>query len=166
MIKICFIRHGETDWLKNGRVQGWANNPLNDTGVIQILNTVDKLKSHSWDVVVSSDTKRAYDSAKIITSELDLPLVTTPFLRERGWGSAEGKIKENIPNDLEADAETLKEFTRRVIRFREFLQEVALLYNSIIVVSHIGFLRCYMAQNYKVRIDEWNNGDYKIFGGG
>ena len=65
---IYIVRHGETDWNKEHRIQGHIDIPLNDKGRQDALNAKKKLKNVKFDVVFSSPLQRAYETAKIIMS--------------------------------------------------------------------------------------------------
>ena len=65
---IYIIRHGETDWNKEHRIQGHQDIPLNDQGRLDAKVAKKKLKNVKFDVVFSSPLKRAYETAKIITN--------------------------------------------------------------------------------------------------
>jgi uncharacterized phosphatase len=67
---ICIIRHGETDWNSSGRLQGREDIELNDLGRRQAIQTSGYFETESWDVIVSSPLKRAYETAQIIASLL------------------------------------------------------------------------------------------------
>lgn len=66
MTQVCLVRHGETDWNKQGKVQGRTDIPLNETGVGQAEQAANHLEKEKWDVLVSSPLKRAKRTAEII----------------------------------------------------------------------------------------------------
>jgi probable phosphoglycerate mutase len=92
--RLLLIRHGETDWNRDHRVQGRTDIPLNDTGREQARDaaaTVAALLGDAPAVVASSDLSRARETAEIIAGDLGLPAPwTEPLLRERSYGEAEG----------------------------------------------------------------------------
>ena len=77
----AFIRHGQTDWNREGLLQGSSDIPLNDTGRAQARDALMTLRSMPWDVVVSSPLRRARETAQIIADALGLELGGTlgPF---------------------------------------------------------------------------------------
>ncbi|MNZ62970.1 Glucosyl-3-phosphoglycerate phosphatase [compost metagenome] len=90
---IGFIRHGKTDWNAEGRIQGQTDIPLNNEGIRQAHALAERLSREDriWDVVVSSDLKRAYETARIISDKLHIPLLSGDVrLRERYFGEVEG----------------------------------------------------------------------------
>jgi len=92
---ITLVRHGETDWNRDRRVQGSTDIPLNDTGRAQALVAAASLRvalpADVPVVVAASDLVRARETAEIIAADLgvDAPELY-PDLRERGYGEAEG----------------------------------------------------------------------------
>lgn len=94
MTTLTLVRHGETDWNAQGRIQGSSDIPLNDTGRTQARQAAVALRDtvHEGPVVVAcSDMSRARETAEIIAAGFDLAEVRSyPQLRERGYGQAEG----------------------------------------------------------------------------
>ncbi|MCC2032032.1 histidine phosphatase family protein [Microbacterium allomyrinae] len=95
MTALTLIRHGETDWNRDRRIQGSTDIPLNDTGRAQARATGAALRERlDLDVpftVVSSDLSRARETAEIIAAELGMAEPRAyPGLRERAYGEAEG----------------------------------------------------------------------------
>lgn len=94
MTTIILVRHGETDWNRDRRIQGRTDIPLNDTGRRQARDAAAALRVQLGEVdplVVSSDLSRARETAEIIAAGLGVPLSHAyPELRERAYGDAEG----------------------------------------------------------------------------
>ncbi|TFV82307.1 histidine phosphatase family protein [Microbacterium sp. dk485] len=95
MTLLTLIRHGETDWNRNGLIQGSTDIPLNDTGRAQAREAGMLLAERREDdtpiVVVSSDLSRAAETADIIAEVLGVAAPHRyPGLRERSYGEAEG----------------------------------------------------------------------------
>lgn len=88
--RICFIRHGETDWNVARRIQGQTDIPLNDTGRSQALAMAFNAAHYDFRAVYSSDLGRALDTAKMIAARRGLEVCTTPLLRERHFGIFQG----------------------------------------------------------------------------
>jgi uncharacterized phosphatase len=88
---VAFIRHGQTDWNRDDRMQGSSDIRLNDTGRAQALEAVEVLRPVTWDVIVSSPLARARETAEIIADALDLELgASYPEFVERDYGPFEG----------------------------------------------------------------------------
>ncbi|MDE7247329.1 MAG: histidine phosphatase family protein [Lachnospiraceae bacterium] len=92
---IYLLRHGETDWNREGLLQGHTDISLNEKGRLQVKDTVKKLSGLETgiDYVVSSPLKRALESAEIAAVLLDYPkerIGVEKLLIERGFGDGEG----------------------------------------------------------------------------
>lgn len=94
MTEIWFIRHGETDWNRARRLQGWKDIALNDTGIEQARLLCERLEidagQQPFDAIYSSDLLRAHATAQPIAQQLGLRIRTEPGIRERGYGVLEG----------------------------------------------------------------------------
>ena len=87
---LFLFRHGETDWNRDGRLQGHTDTPLNETGLAQAQALVERLRPHRLDAVISSDLARAWTTGQIVAEGLGIPLICDPGLREAQIGEAEG----------------------------------------------------------------------------
>src|SRR3989339_1568200 len=88
--RICFIRHGETDWNVAKRIQGQTDVPLNETGRSQALAMAFNAAHHDFSAIYSSDLQRALDTAKLVAERRGLKVNTLPQLRERHFGIFQG----------------------------------------------------------------------------
>jgi uncharacterized phosphatase len=87
----ALIRHGQTDWNAQRRLQGATDIPLNDVGRDQAREAVDVLSAFEWDAIVSSPLSRAAETANVIAAGLGLNVTRhIPSLAERSFGQAEG----------------------------------------------------------------------------
>lgn len=160
MTEILLIRHGETDWNAERRLQGHLDIPLNAVGVRQARACGYALRNEPLDAIISSDLQRARQTAQAIAAGRELVVQTLPGLRERCYGAFEGlrrpDISERYPHafaawqahDIDArfpegtrPAETLREFSARAIGTLTALA-VAHSLRRIAVVSHGGVLEC------------------------
>jgi 2,3-bisphosphoglycerate-dependent phosphoglycerate mutase len=91
---LFLFRHGETDWNREGRLQGQNDTPLNATGLAQARVLAERLRAYRPEAVVSSDLSRALTTAQVIAETLRLPLITERGLREVSVGLAEGMLWE------------------------------------------------------------------------
>jgi probable phosphoglycerate mutase len=87
---LFLFRHGETDWNREGRLQGHTDTLLNATGLAQAEALVERLRSHRLDAIISSDLARAWTTGRIVAEGLGIPLIGEPGLREAHIGEAEG----------------------------------------------------------------------------
>jgi 2,3-bisphosphoglycerate-dependent phosphoglycerate mutase len=150
---ILLVRHGETEWNAAKRIQGQTNSSLTERGRAQANTLADELDGESIAAVYSSDLDRARETAEILAARLDLPVVLDPALRERNFGSWEGKtvaeLEEQWPgawarwregNEGEGDVEDHLALAERV---RDAIRRLAAAHpgERILVVAHGGVIR-------------------------
>ncbi len=95
------FRHGQTDWNKEGRIQGHLDIPLNDVGRAQAIAMGMALKRYQPHAFLSSDLSRAWVSAELAVQSIDpaLPIFKDARLREIHLGLLQGKTKAEIERD-------------------------------------------------------------------
>ena len=84
--RICFIRHGETDWNVEKRIQGQIDIALNETGRAQAMAAAFNAAHHNFTAVYSSDLMRAHETACAVAEGRSLEVVKLEVLRERHYG--------------------------------------------------------------------------------
>ena len=120
---LFLVRHGETVDNANKIMQGQTQGQLNEEGVRQAQQLREQLAGTSIDAVVSSDLKRAVDTARIVAGPHGLEVVTTPLLRERDWGSFTGRYIPDLKDEVwPDDIETLDAMLARAGRFLSFIK--------------------------------------------
>jgi 2,3-bisphosphoglycerate-dependent phosphoglycerate mutase len=155
-VRVLAIRHGETAWNVDTRIQGQLDIGLNDTGRWQAARLAEALADEGIDAIYSSDLSRALDTARSVAGRCGLPVQTDAGLRERHFGSFQGQTWAEIENGHPAESlrwrkrepdfgppggETLQGFYERVVATASRLvaghagQTVAL-------VAHGGVLDC------------------------
>ena len=101
--RLLLIRHGETAWNIDSRIQGHTDIPLNDVGRWQAERVALALADEGVDAVFSSDLQRARDTAEAIARTVSRPLQLDEQLRERHFGRLEGlthgEIHAQWPDD-------------------------------------------------------------------
>jgi probable phosphoglycerate mutase len=99
------VRHGETAWNAEGRVQGHIDVPLNDTGRAQARAAAARLAMQHFDALYSSDLSRTVETAAAAAMLLRLDVEPTPTLRERFYGAFQGlthsEAQARYPSDYE-----------------------------------------------------------------
>lgn len=95
---LCLVRHGETHWNTERRLQGHLDIPLNDHGREQASATAALLSGQHFDAIYSSDLIRAMETAQRIFGGTDP--VALPELRERHYGSFQGLTYEEAKQKL------------------------------------------------------------------
>lgn len=96
MREFYFLRHGQTDWNVEGRMQGRADIPLNAQGIAQALNAAEHYGKHPIDRIVSSPQIRAHMTSQHIAERLRVPVDLDQRLMERCVGVVEGMTQEEI----------------------------------------------------------------------
>ncbi len=94
--RILLVRHGQTAWNREQRIQGHVDIALNDHGVAQARALAQALADESIDAIYSSDLSRAHATAQAVAEHNRLPLHTEPALRERHYGAFEGLTYADI----------------------------------------------------------------------
>lgn len=147
------IRHGETEWNANRRLQGWLDIPLSEHGVQQARQLATWLQAQRepvFDIVLSSDLSRAAETARLATSGMELEIVTSPQLRERNYGVYQGMDWAALTDDLAArqvnlrdpqqpieEGESFQEFADRIVRaFDAYAHEYV--GKNVLVFAHGG----------------------------
>jgi broad specificity phosphatase PhoE len=144
MTTLLLARHGETDWNREGRWQGWADPPLNDTGRAQARLLAEQLRETPFDAVYSSDLERARETAEILAAPHGVPVVLDRDLREIDVGSWSGltreEIAERFPDGSRPDGETHEQQAARV---RAAVTRIAREHpgGRVLVVGHGGTIR-------------------------
>ena len=95
-LELWLIRHGNTTWNAEGRIQGQADSPLSKEGILQAQALAKRLEGVAFDRVYSSDLQRAQRTAKIALPSEREELVLEPRLRERSFGSVEGRKQSDL----------------------------------------------------------------------
>lgn len=88
--RICIVRHGETAWNAERRIQGQLDIPLSTVGHAQARALADSLAGEHFDAAYSSDLARAWQTGEAVAQRLGLPLHPRPALRERHYGVFQG----------------------------------------------------------------------------
>jgi broad specificity phosphatase PhoE len=132
-----FVRHGETDWNRDGRIQGVADIGLSAAGREQARELAASLAARPIGAIYASDLRRAVETAEPLAARLDLPISTTPALRERDFGANEGRIAAEVaaelgtevgtrwlgPDERHPGGESMREVYERVAAFLDELLE-------------------------------------------
>jgi len=165
--RLIAVRHGETDWNVQSRLQGQTDVPLNEQGRRQAACLPAALAHDLPDVIYSSDLARALDTARAVADSLGLPVLTDQGLRERHFGLFEGytytEVEERWPDDSARwrrrepnfgpdGGETLQGFYDRSV---DALTRIAARHpdSTVMVVAHGGVLDCFYRAASKIALD-------------
>jgi broad specificity phosphatase PhoE len=139
------LRHGQTDWNIDLRLQGSSDIPLNATGIRQAELAAEHLFGTQWDLVLASPLSRAHDTAKIVADKLNLEVVIIPELIERSFGIAEGMSHTQWRELYESHSEIpgLESLEDLKVRSVDLLNQLATVYDGkkILAVSHGALIR-------------------------
>jgi broad specificity phosphatase PhoE len=91
-----FLRHGQTDWNRDGRYQGTSDTPLNETGVTQAKAAASAIATVRINRIVASPLIRALKTAEIVAEKTGVPIYVDRDLRERHFGSFEGLVIKEV----------------------------------------------------------------------
>jgi len=165
--RLIAVRHGETAWNVEARLQGQLDIPLNERGADQARRAARSLADDRPDVVVSSDLARARATAEAIAAYNQAPLLLDPGLRERSFGSFEGMTHNEVaqrwpeqsqrwrsrdPDFAPGDGETLRVFFERCVEATLRIAE-AHAGKTIVLVAHGGVLDCLYRAASRVDLD-------------
>lgn len=146
MTVIGFVRHGNTDWNRERRAQGHTDVPLNALGRQQAEAIGKRLEHESWDIIISSDLSRAWETAVSIGSYMNKKVVADQRLREISLGQVEGTTEEERIakwgkdwRQLSLGMETTAEIQSRGVGF---IEDCVRRYagQRILAVSHGGLI--------------------------
>lgn len=149
MCTIALVRHGETDWNAERRLQGREDTPLNARGKEQARLTGLYLKDQAWDGVVTSPLRRAHDTARIIASHIGIDeLCVLEHFVERDFGAASGMTHEErmarFPEGIAPGMESREALWQRV---NEGLTRVRQTFmgKRVVLVSHGGVINAVLS---------------------
>ena len=101
--RLIVVRHGETAWNVDTRIQGQLDIGLNATGERQAQQLGEALADETVAAVYASDLSRAWNTARAVAGSLGIEVIAEPRLRERAFGQFEGRtfadIEANSPDD-------------------------------------------------------------------
>lgn len=151
---LYLVRHGQTDWNVSKTIQGQLDIPLNKKGEEQAEELRRELESIHFDALFSSDLLRAKRTAELLNLERQLVLETTMALRERAFGTYQGKqmdeahdkiyhLLENYKNHPHLSESGVETNEAMVSRALTFIREISVAYPSqtVLLVTHGGLMR-------------------------
>ncbi|MDN5900044.1 MAG: histidine phosphatase family protein [Brachybacterium sp.] len=94
--RLVLVRHGQTEFNREGRLQGQVDIPLNATGIRQAESLAPVVAATPPDVLVASPLERAVETARLMSRGTDIELRTDDAFLERGFGEWEGLRGEEI----------------------------------------------------------------------
>jgi probable phosphoglycerate mutase len=154
MTRVVVVRHGQTRWNVEARIQGHGDSDLTEEGIAQADAIARRLVDEPCDVLISSDLGRAHETAKRIAARNGHAIVLDSRFRERAFGIGEGMSYEELdrrwpgafsrvgvvdPDLAVPGGESRRRFHERVC---EAFEDVAVKHagRNVIVVAHGGVL--------------------------
>ena len=158
-IPFFFVRHGESTWNAERRVQGQTDVPLSETGVAQAHEAAALIVGQPVGAVFASPLQRARRTAEIINVTLGLPMTLVDELMEARLGVLEGKVYEAGLGDWDRGvapegAETqVVFFARAIAGLNRALTGWSRRDAHPLIVAHGGIFKA--IQHHALRSDEW-----------
>ena len=144
-MRILVVRHGQTDWNLEKRIQGVTDIPLNNEGISQAKIAKEFVRNIELDLIICSTLKRAIQTANIINEDKIVPIKYDKSLIERNYGVLESLKTDEINFDEFFEyyknkpcekGENIKDFFYRIFKFLDKLYEEYKEYNNILLVTH------------------------------
>lgn len=188
-VTLYFVRHGETQYNVEKRMQGFCDSPLTERGIVQAKSVGKGLSDISFVAAYSSDSQRVQDTAKYAIGDRNIPLVIDKRLKEMNFGVLEALLEEEIPTlygdildklfslDVNASApegETYAQlFTRTEQAVKEIVEKHASEGGNILIFSHGVTIGNYIIQvtkskefqvhdNCSISVVSYENGQLKV----
>ena len=157
-MEILLTRHGQTDWNVQKKVMGRCDEPLNETGLKQAEEIKNILLNKDIDLIICSPLKRARQTADIINTNRNIPIIYDDRIIERDFGELEGLQTKDFDfhgywnyykNEQYKKAENIEVFFKRVY---DFLDDIVSKYQdkNILLVAHGGIsipISCYFSKS-------------------
>ena len=164
MTTLYLVRHGETKDNVEKIMQGQQHGELTSVGKAQIEELAITLSDIHFDAVVSSDLKRAYDSAQILAQQKNLKVHTTPLLRERDWGDFTGRYIPSLKGlPMPDNVEKMEDLLTRARCFIKWI-ETNFQGQTVLAVGHGIINKAIQAVYYDKmtrEIPKMKNGEYR-----
>jgi len=174
-MKIYIVRHGETEWNIEGRLQGWKNSDLTKKGIENAKKLGEYLNNISFDKIYCSPAGRAIQTANYIIGDRKLEITTEEKLKEMGFGMLEGlkhdEMKERYPKQQDnlwnnphlyepfKDGESYEDLLKRANEFIEILRKEQT-GDNILVISHAAFIKALFVVIKNLSVEEFWSSPY------
>ncbi len=107
MLQVYLVRHGETQWNAERRIQGQSDSPLTEKGVQQAWQVAERARTLGITHVISSDLGRTQQTARIIADACGCDVILEPRIRELDMGVLEKRLIDTLTEEEEAWRRTL-----------------------------------------------------------
>lgn len=156
-MKIYVLRHGQTSWNVDRKIQGKQDTELNEVGIRQAYEAKEKFNMLNIDLIMCSPLKRTKKTAEIINQDKNLHIIYKKELIERDLGEFEGKDCETEEGDIynyyknenKMAIEPVVELCKRI---NKLLEDIKNNYKNrtILLVTHSGTARAIEAYFYGI----------------
>lgn len=102
-MKLYIVRHGQTIWNKEGRMQGAKNSNLTEKGISEAKKLNKFIKDINFDRVYVSPLGRTLETMEYVKGDMDLPVTIVEELQEMNFGKFEGEVLENLKDEYPED---------------------------------------------------------------
>lgn len=167
LVELWLVRHGETQWNADGRVQGHQDVPLSPRGVGQAFRVAERLAASRlmFEGLYASDLERARETAGPIAAVLGLEVRIDPRLREINSGLLQGRLKDELPqlfpeylaavqqdpwNTTRPAGESMAQVAQRLANFVAGLPP-----GRHLLVTHGGVIRAALKQVLQMQDQTW-----------
>ncbi len=175
-MEIYIVRHGQTMWNKEKRLQGSVDIELNENGKELAIITGKNLADTHIDIIFSSPLKRAHETAKLIKNSRDIEIIVDDRLRELNFGSMEGESYEKLYEEKThgfkyfftephlyyppEDGETLEHLVERASEFmKDVIEPLADTCQRVMIVAHGAMNKALMTHVKKHSLEHfWSGG--------
>ena len=175
-MEIYIVRHGQTMWNKEKRLQGSVDIELNENGKELAIITGKNLADTHIDIIFSSPLKRAHETAKLIKGSRDIEIIVDDRLRELNFGSMEGESYEKLYEEKThgfkyfftephlyyppEDGETLEHLVERASEFmKDVIEPLAETCQRVMIVAHGAMNKALMTHVKKHSLEHfWSGG--------
>ncbi len=175
-MEIYIVRHGQTMWNKEKRLQGSVDIELNENGKELAIITGQNLADTHIDIIYSSPLKRAHETAKLIRNNRDIEIIVDDHLRELNFGSMEGESYEKLYEEKThgfkyfftephlyyppEDGETLEHLVERASEFmKNIIEPLADTCQRVMIVAHGAMNKALMTHVKKHSLEHfWSGG--------
>lgn len=175
-MEIYIVRHGQTMWNKEKRLQGSVDIELNENGKELAIITGQNLADTHIDLIFSSPLKRAHETAKLIKGSKDIEIIVDDRLRELNFGSMEGESYEKLYEEKThgfkyfftephlyyppEDGETLEHLVERASEFmKDVIEPLAETCQRVMIVAHGAMNKALMTHVKKHSLEHfWSGG--------
>lgn len=173
-MKLFLIRHGETEWNKQMRLQGRSDIPLNEYGRELAEITARALSDVNFDIIYSSPLVRAYETAQILRGNRTVDIIKDENITEICFGIDEGiesaKLGDNFKNFFFAPekyvpsegGETYEQLCKRALTFlNEKIYPLKNTDKSVLVVAHGAMNKAIMKELKNIEIKDIWTGEFQ-----